>query len=48
MGAWAAIRYLGEAGYLRLAEVVRDTTRRFQAGIDALPGHLHHGADLRH
>ena len=37
-GAWAAIRYLGEAGYLRLAEVVRDTTRRFQAGIDALPG----------
>ncbi len=37
-GAWAAIRYLGEAGYLRLAEVVRDTTRRFQAGIEALPG----------
>lgn len=37
-GAWAAIRYLGEPGYLRLAEVVRDTTRRFQAGIDALPG----------
>lgn len=37
-GAWAAIRYLGEAGYLRLAEVVRDTTRRFQDGIAALPG----------
>ncbi len=37
-GAWAAIRYLGADGYLRLAEVVRDTTRRFQAGISALPG----------
>ena len=37
-GAWAAIRYLGEEGYLRLARVVRDTTRRFQEGIEALPG----------
>ncbi len=37
-GAWAAIRHLGEPGYLRLAESVRDTTRRFQAGIEALPG----------
>lgn len=37
-GAWAAIRLLGEPGYLRLAESVRDTTRRFQAGIEALPG----------
>lgn len=37
-GAWAAIRFLGEAGYLRLARTVRDTTRTFQAGISALPG----------
>lgn len=37
-GAYAAIRYLGADGYLRLAEVVRDTTRTFQAGIAALPG----------
>lgn len=37
-GAWAAIRHLGEPGYLRLASLVRDTTRRFQSGIDALPG----------
>ena len=37
-GAWAAIRYLGAPGYLRLAEVVRDTTRTFQEGIAALAG----------
>lgn len=37
-GAWAAIRYLGIEGYLRLATLVRDTTRRFQEGINALPG----------
>jgi sphinganine-1-phosphate aldolase len=37
-GAWTAIRHLGENGYLRLAEVVRDTTRRFREGIDAVPG----------
>ncbi len=37
-GAWAAIRHLGADGYLRLAEVVRDTTRRFQAGIAAVDG----------
>lgn len=37
-GAWAAIRYLGLEGYLRLAGLVRDTTRTFQEGIDALPG----------
>src|SRR4051812_6974259 len=37
-GAWAAINHLGQDGYLRLAEVVRDTTRRFQAGIEAIEG----------
>src|SRR3954468_15479728 len=37
-GAWAAINHLGQDGYLRLAEVVRDTTRRFQAGIEAIDG----------
>jgi len=37
-GAWTAIRHLGESGYLRLAASVRDTTRRFRSGIEAIPG----------
>jgi glutamate/tyrosine decarboxylase-like PLP-dependent enzyme len=37
-GAWAAINHLGEDGYLRMTEKVRDTTRRLQAGIDAIDG----------
>jgi glutamate/tyrosine decarboxylase-like PLP-dependent enzyme len=37
-GAWAAINHLGVDGYLRLADVVRDTTRRFRAGIGAIDG----------
>lgn len=37
-GAWAAIRYLGEEGYLRLAREVRDATRAFRAGIGELAG----------
>ena len=37
-GAWSALRTLGEEGYLRLAEVLRDTRDRFVAGIEALPG----------
>jgi glutamate/tyrosine decarboxylase-like PLP-dependent enzyme len=37
-GAWTAIRYLGADGYLRLAEKVRDTTRRFVDGISAIDG----------
>lgn len=36
--AWATITHLGEAGYLRLAEQVRDATRRFRAGIEAIDG----------
>ena len=37
-GAWAAINHLGQDGYLRLAEVVRDTTRKLQAGIAEIDG----------
>ncbi len=37
-GAWAAINHLGADGYLRLAAVVRDTTRRFREGIEAVDG----------
>jgi glutamate/tyrosine decarboxylase-like PLP-dependent enzyme len=37
-GAWAAVNHLGVDGYLRLAAVVRETTRRFQAGIEAIDG----------
>jgi sphinganine-1-phosphate aldolase len=37
-GAWAAIRYLGEDGYVRLAASLRDTTRRFREGVGAIDG----------
>lgn len=37
-GAWAAINHLGRDGYLRLTEVVRDTTRTIQAGIAGIDG----------
>ena len=37
-GAWAAVRHLGAEGYLRLAEVVRDATRGFRAGIGGIAG----------
>jgi glutamate/tyrosine decarboxylase-like PLP-dependent enzyme len=37
-GAWATIRHLGADGFLAKARVVRDTTRRFQEGIGAIPG----------
>lgn len=36
--AWAVMTYLGEAGYLRLAKVILETTQRLRAGIDAIPG----------
>jgi glutamate/tyrosine decarboxylase-like PLP-dependent enzyme len=36
--AWATINHLGEAGYLRLATQVRDATRRFRSGIEAIDG----------
>jgi sphinganine-1-phosphate aldolase len=34
--AWAVMNYLGEEGYLRLAQTVRDTTRALQKGIEAI------------
>ncbi|MDQ6697854.1 MAG: pyridoxal-dependent decarboxylase, partial [Actinomycetota bacterium] len=47
VGAWAAINHLGADGYLRMAEVVRDTTRRFQAGIATIDGlRVTHAPDL--
>ena len=46
-GAWAAINHLGEDGYLRLTEIVRDTTRKLQAGIEAIDGlRITHAPDL--
>lgn len=36
--AWATVSHLGEAGYLRLAGEVRDATRRFREGIEAIDG----------
>ncbi|MBN1094102.1 aspartate aminotransferase family protein [Blastococcus sp. TML/M2B] len=35
-GAWAALKHLGEEGFLRQARKVRDATRRLQAGIEAI------------
>jgi glutamate/tyrosine decarboxylase-like PLP-dependent enzyme len=37
-GAWAALTFLGDDGYLRLAAVVRDVTRRLVAGIERIDG----------
>ena len=46
-GAWAAINHLGEDGYLRLTTIVRDTTRKMQAGIEAIEGlEISHQPDL--
>ena len=36
--AWATLNHLGEDGYLRLAGEVREATRRFREGIEALEG----------
>jgi sphinganine-1-phosphate aldolase len=45
--AWATIRHLGEPGYVRLAEVLRDTVHRFRDGVEAIEGlHLTHAPDL--
>lgn len=45
--AWATMRHLGEPGYVRLAEVLRDATERFADGIRAIAGlHLTHEPDL--
>ena len=46
-GAWAAINHLGEDGYLRLTEIVRDTTRKLQAGIGEIDGlRISHEPDI--
>jgi glutamate/tyrosine decarboxylase-like PLP-dependent enzyme len=37
-GAWAAIRALGESGYMRLAERTREATRIVQVGIAGIDG----------
>lgn len=37
-GAWATMMCMGEEGYLRIARDMRDATRRFIEGIDAIPG----------
>jgi sphinganine-1-phosphate aldolase len=45
--AWATIRHLGEPGYRRLAERLRDTVMRFRDGISAIDGlRLTHEPDL--
>ncbi len=36
--AWAVFKTLGRPGFLRLADVMRQTTKRLQRGITALPG----------
>ena len=35
--SWATIKYLGLEGYMRLAEVTMDTTKRLRQGIEAIP-----------
>lgn len=46
-GAWAAINHLGEDGYLRLTQIVRDTAQRFRDGIGAIDGlRVTHEPDL--
>jgi glutamate/tyrosine decarboxylase-like PLP-dependent enzyme len=35
--SWAVMQYLGEEGYMRLAKVILDTTKKLCAGIDAIP-----------
>jgi glutamate/tyrosine decarboxylase-like PLP-dependent enzyme len=37
-GAWAAVNHLGVDGYLRMATVVRDTTRLLRDGIGSIEG----------
>ncbi|RZQ63755.1 pyridoxal phosphate-dependent decarboxylase family protein [Amycolatopsis suaedae] len=36
--AWAVLRHLGDDGYLRLAQRVRDAVARIRAGIEGIPG----------
>ena len=36
--AWAVLTYLGEDGYMRLAKVIMDTTRKLMDGVNAIDG----------
>jgi len=36
-GAWAVLRYLGDEGYLKLAEKIRDATKTLLEGVRAIP-----------
>lgn len=36
--AWAALNFIGDAGYLEIARTVLDATQRIAAGIGAIPG----------
>lgn len=36
--AWALMNFLGEEGYLHIAQTVMETTKYLQAGINAIPG----------
>jgi sphinganine-1-phosphate aldolase len=36
--AWASLMHLGNEGYMKRAGVVMETSRRLQAGINAIPG----------
>ena len=36
--SWAVMNYLGVEGYVRLAEVIRETTEVIKKGVDSIPG----------
>lgn len=36
--AWAAMMALGEDGYMEIARIIMDTSRKLQEGINAIPG----------
>lgn len=36
--AWAALHFIGDAGYLAMAQQMRDATKRIVAGLGAIPG----------
>jgi sphinganine-1-phosphate aldolase len=45
--AWATMSHLGEEGYLRLADRLRDTTACFRDGVESIPGlRITHEPDL--
>ena len=36
--AWAVLHHIGDAGYMKMAKGVLDATRKFIAGVQAIPG----------